>query len=163
MERPEFARIINPEPIIELLSDLHGPPRCSESELPGMWLFQLQARLGSELRSIDPAWGLAAEQIGAAQHPPIQTFRDLLHHPQPPLHLLEMSKEYAKIHLTPAGLLPSPVAGALYCLAIGLAQVRCGTSISSMQAQELNRRLRQLRGEPWLDESTRALFDELLG
>ncbi|HOW66859.1 MAG TPA: hypothetical protein P5186_26600 [Candidatus Paceibacterota bacterium] len=81
---------------------------------------------------------------------------ELLRHPAPQAEWFTALKDYAKHHAHhPASpLLPSAVT-AVYYVAIGLARLRCGTSITQLSDQELAKGIRWTLKQNWIDEDLR--------
>ena len=91
----------------------------------------------------------------------IRTFRDLFTHPAPPVHLLQLTKNFAKSHLKhPESPLPPEIATVLYYSSIITAWVRLNRRISELTAADLKRGLDQVLAEPWLDQDMRQLLAE---
>jgi hypothetical protein len=89
------------------------------------------------------------------------TFGDLLHHPLPPVEMLQRVKEFAKAcKLAVDGPLPPEVAAVLYFASIIVARLRCGQRISKLDDDALRMGTEWARDQPWLDPPTRSIFDE---
>ena len=94
---------------------------------------------------------------------PLRTFGDLLHHRQPPLELLELTKRFAKdCRKHPDGSLPDEIATALYFLSIAAAIVKCGRRITGMDDQSLAYSLDWTLKQAWLDEPLGELLQAAL-
>lgn len=139
------------------ISDGH-PVEWSESDLPDIFYHQLSASLLNDLRpdaNIIQSLGLKGD---VKDEPPLHTFGDLLSHPSPPLALLKLAKDFAKLaDDRPDDPLPPTVATTLYLLLIAAALVRCNERITAMSNTELRSALEWLEGHPWLNESMRQL------
>jgi serine/threonine protein kinase len=130
-------------------------------ELAALLRHQLDAPLAFDFGTLDPALGQQAEGIGCGEEPPILTFRDLLHHPRPPVALLELTKRFAKsCSGRPDAALPEEVATVLYTLSIVAGMMRCGSRITELDDRQLRERLDWALSQPWIDPSTRRLLDE---
>lgn len=92
----------------------------------------------------------------------MKSFGDLLSHPQPPVRLLELLKNYAKScrNDADAPALPLKVATVLYYASIMLARVRCHQRITRMSDLEILEGVDWAIGLPWLPSALRATFDE---
>lgn len=91
--------------------------------------------------------------------PPIRSFRDLLHHPCPPVELLKMTKEFAKTcRSRPECRLPDEVATMLYILCVIVAVTRSGCRITKLDHQGLKHMLDWALEQPWVEGSTRELL-----
>ena len=89
----------------------------------------------------------------------LATFGDVLHHPRPPVRLLELIKDFAKSsRADPQGALPSDVATVLYVAAVVVARVACGRRISRLTDAAERDNVAWVLARPWLDPPTRALF-----
>lgn len=89
------------------------------------------------------------------------SFEDLFSHPNPPIGLLRLTKEFAKTSDQGADSpLPPEIASVLYCAAIVAARVRCGQSISRLSAGELARCIEWALGQSWVGSPLRELFEQ---
>ncbi|NUQ66209.1 MAG: hypothetical protein HUU20_27420 [Pirellulales bacterium] len=132
------------------------------AELAAILEHQLAAPLEIDLGSIDPAWPVRLASP-ASSGPPLGTFRDLFHHPEPPLELLDLTKRFAKRCRTDADCpLPGEIATVLYFLAIGVARCRAGQRISGLDDDSLRHAMQWSIAQPWVDDDTRQLFRESL-
>ncbi len=142
--------------LIEEAAAPNGPWRAGD--LAGVLRHQLAAPPAADLAADDPALQAALEGLALAARPPIRSFADLFHHPQPPLELLQRCHRFAKRHLSdPAGPLPPEVASVLYYAAI-LAALRIGQSITRLGDHDLRTGAAWLASQPWLDEQTRSIM-----
>ena len=137
-------------------SDLWAP-----EDLGAILRHQLAAALADELAPLDAHVGEKLEAHRSAGGPALATFGDLLHHPRPPVALLELTKEFArwsKSHpLTP---LPGRVATILYVTSIVVARTRRAARISKMDDQALRVGVLWALEQSWLDEPLRRLLTE---
>ena len=93
-----------------MATSLIGPPATDSAPA----LTAMEQRLAARLR-------LAAESQGLL----LKSFGDLLHHPNPPLELLRLTKDFAKAcRLSRSGPLPREIATLLYFASIIVAWVR---------------------------------------
>jgi hypothetical protein len=89
------------------------------------------------------------------------SFGQLLHDPNPPLPMLELTHKFAKAcRGNPDGPLPPEVATVLYYAAITVARLRCGRRISRLDDGALHEGLRWALEQEWLDDGTRSIFKE---
>ena len=101
------------------------------------------------------------EAFNATETPPINSFNDLLHHPRPPIELLELTKAFAKACRShPDSPLPDEVATVLYLGSIVAAMTRCDRPISKLGSDGLRHGLDWALNQPWLDQPTRNLLEE---
>lgn len=157
-------RLLDPAPILRLLgsNDLMKSI-WDERDLPALWSHQLQASLVAELRTVDPAWALLADEQCSQRKPPLTSFADLFSCEAPPLAVLDLVKRYAKHHLDPArSQVPREIAGGIYVLSMVIALAKSGASISTLSTEEIVGRARQLQKLRWIDEATRGWLDAML-
>ena len=90
-------------------------------------------------------------------------FLQLLRHPQPPLALLKLSKEFAKTsRADPVYALPERVLASIYYLSIAAALVRCQARISSLSNPQLAQGFARVAAEPWMNAEFKELLREAL-
>ena len=83
----------------------------------------------------------------------------LLHHPHPPLELLQRVKDAAKTaRHDPRSQMPEDVAAVLYAMAIAAALLRHGRRITAMTHQGIRESLAWAASRPWLDIASRRLL-----
>ena len=128
-------------------------------ELAAVLRHQMTAPLEADL----PALGRrAAQQFHAAlgaRQTLFKTFGDLLRHPFPPVELLDLAKQFAKMNRASAtSPLPPDVATILYFACIAAALIRCRRRISTLPDAQLLDGLRWCAERPWVDATTRALL-----
>jgi hypothetical protein len=122
---------------------------------------QFSAPLGFDLARLSNHSTRRLKSLCSSADPPIESFGDLLHHPSPPVELLKMTKEFAKLCWTDHDhRLPEDVATILYLLSIAVAMTKCGRRITGQDDSALRRSLEWALMQTWLDESTRALLRE---
>jgi hypothetical protein len=103
------------------------------------------------------------EDAGQSAHPPIETLGQLLHHPRPPMKLLWLAKEHAKLSREdPHSPLPPEVALLLYYGSIAAALLRHGQRISRLSDDDLRGGFNWSARQEWVDEPTRLLFLEAM-
>ena len=91
----------------------------------------------------------------------IDTFKDLLTHPNPPVAVLTMVKEYAKASMDhPSSSLPRPIASAMYYAAIVVARLRCNQMLTQLDDASLLKGLQWALDKPWLGQTLRPLLEE---
>jgi hypothetical protein len=104
---------------------------------------------------------LHRSQTGAS---PLRTFGDLLRHPQPPIELLCLVKDYAK-GLSDAPpeathAVPAEIATCLYFATLAAALVRCGQRISALDDRALCRGFEWASFQSWISADLRTLLRE---
>mgnify|MGYP000157574450 CR=1 FL=1 len=90
------------------------------------------------------------------------TFANLLHHPEPPLPLLELTRQFAKTCRPPHSQVPIPVGMVLYFAAIATALLRCGRRITRLDDQGIRRGLKWALAQRWLDPALRDRFEQAM-
>lgn len=127
---------------------------------------QLRRALHDHLRSSLTAVVLDRDlvnSLSSATGPSVATFRELLHHAQPPLDLLYLVKDYAKlIREDPRSHVPPDVAILLYYGCIAVALLRHGRRISSLSDDDLRCGFNWAVRQNWIDDPTRCLFLDAL-
>jgi len=141
--------------------DLGADPQTlwEPEELGTILEHQLAAPLEFEVIGVDRA---RLRQLRAQSNAPaeIQTFGDLLTHPQPPVALLELTKQHSKAScFHPERPLPDEVAAVLYLASIVAALVKCGQRITRLNDDGLQYGLDRALRQTWLDASTRHLLE----
>ena len=142
--------------------DLGADPQglWEPEELGTILEHQLAAPLEFEVIGVDRA-ELRKLRFESNTPDEIETFGDLLRHPQPPVALLELTKQFAKASCGhPERPLPDEVAAVLYVTSIVVALVRCGKRITRLGNDGLQYGLDRALRQTWLDESTRKLLEE---
>ena len=132
----------------------------SEDEIGAVFQHQLAAPLAHDLADLNPdvAARLAAwkdETAGA-----LDTFADLFRHPRPPLPLLELVKQFAKLSGESQVRFPRDVAAVLYTLAISAAIVRCGQRITTLDDPSLKSPIDRATSPNWIGDELRALLTQ---
>lgn len=95
------------------------------------------------------------------QTPFFRTFGCLFADSKPPLELLCQVKDFAKINREhPDSALPKEIATMLDYASIVAALLRHGQRITSLDNSALGEGMTWAEEQPWLDEMTRALFEE---
>lgn len=136
------ARVWRPQEIAAVFKHQMSAPVAVD-------LDTLPSKLQEQLRFLSDAGGLL-----------LKSFRDLFQHPSPPVELLVLVKDFAKMNLNQsASLLPNEVAAAVYYLSIAAALVRLNRRISALKDDELSTGFRLVLAQDWLDEPSRQLLD----
>jgi hypothetical protein len=144
----------------ELLSTGGGAePLWRAEELAAVLRHQLSAPVDFEPHggSREPHRGHARTKPGIA----VANFQELFHHPNPPVELLLLTKEFAKAsRVQLESLLPQEVATVLYYASIVVARTRLGKRISGLDDKTTRKGVEWVVAQPWVDERTRGLFQE---
>ncbi len=128
------------------------------AEMEAMWRHQLAAPIEADLYDNQNL------ESKSRQSPEMQafgekSFHDLLHHPQPPLELLKLAKDFAKqilAHSEDPQL--TEVARALYYASYAAALIRWQQPIGRMGNERLERGFEWSLKQPWLDSQTKKLI-----
>lgn len=124
-----------------------------ESELADLLRHQLDAPLLFDLGRLGQ--GLKAERSPGG----IGSFRELLRHPDPPIDLLVLTKEFGKSGAAhPDSPVPAEVGTALYYGAIAAALVRLHRRITTMGDADLMKGLQWGLQQSWVDPEMHRLF-----
>jgi hypothetical protein len=138
-------------------------PLWRPEDLAAMFQHQMSAPVLMDLGSFDPQTANQLKALTAAQGLLLSSFADLFNHPNPPIQLLQMVKDFAKTNLDhPESGLPREIATALYYASIAAALVRLDKRISQLPDEDLRKGLRLTREQAWLDERTKSLLEEAL-
>ena len=130
-------------------------------ELDAILRHQLSAPVYFDMKNLDQGLARRVEALCKGQGLLLRSFRDLLQHPNPPIELLEITKDFAKaLAIQPHSPVPHEIAMMLYFAAITAAMVRCQRRITALGNQELRDNLEWLDGQPWVDAETRHLLQE---
>lgn len=138
-------------------------PLWRPDELAAMFRHQMSAPVLMDLGGFDPGTASQLKALTAAQGLLLSSFADLFNHPNPPLKLLQLVKDFSKANLDhPESGLPREIAAALYYVSIAAALVRLDKRISQLPDADLQRGLRLTQAHAWLDERTKSLLAEAL-
>ncbi len=150
--------------LAELLDVSKEAPAWAAADLAEIFDHQLRAPLGFDLErwsQPDPDTTALLRHLTQSPGQPLETFGDLFRHPQPPVELLRLTKDFAKTSDSrDDAALPSEIATVLYFAAIVAARVRRGTLISQLSDDAVRQGAEWAARQPWIDGATRALFEE---
>ena len=162
---PDFQRT-DPKLLSRMIGAPEEPDVWRPEDLAAMLRHQLGAGLAQDLEAALPGAGARATELARGAVPAIVTFRDLLWHPQPPMALLALLKDFAKAGVEEAGqAMPRELASVFYFGSIALAAQRGaggGKAISSLSKERLRAGLLWTLQQSWLDDATRALLISLM-
>jgi hypothetical protein len=128
-------------------------------ELAAIFRHQLSAPVLLDLGGFDATLALRLRNLSEAQGLLLKSFSELFRHPDPPLELLVLTKDFAKANMNqPESTLPGEVATALYYASIASALVRLGARISTLKDPDLHRGFGWTMEQGWIDEGTRGLL-----
>jgi hypothetical protein len=149
-----------PQSLARLLDAETGGGDWTAEEMAAILRHQLAAPLRADLTATNPRAGKTLDTVSQAGPPPA-TFGELFAHPRPPLELLELAKDFGKALRRDAACgVPAGVATVIYYASIVAARLRCGRRISDLDETALRRGVEWALAQPWLDEATRAMFEE---
>jgi hypothetical protein len=135
----------------------------TEAETAAVLAHQLSAPVVFDLGGLDPEAAALLGRLAAREGLLVRSFRDLFLHPQPPLDLLRLTKDFAKAHLSdPESPLPREVAMVLYYASIAAAHLHRLPEISRLPPSEVQLGARWALAKSWLDPALRRLFESLL-
>ena len=134
-----------------------------DEELGSLLRHQMTAPMQVDLINLERGLALKVRTLAEAQGLTLKSFGDLLAHPNPPVELLKITKDFAKAcRLSPRSPVPHEIASVLYFASIAAAMVRCRRRITGLTNDALAEGFRLVLSQPWLDAPTRALTEESL-
>ena len=134
-----------------------------DEELGSLLRHQMTAPMQVDLINLERGLALKVRTLAEAQGLTLKSFGDLLAHPNPPVELLKITKDFAKAcRLSPRSPVPHEIASVLYFASIAAAMVRCRRRITGLTNDALAEGFRWVLSQPWLDAPTRALTEESL-
>jgi len=159
--KDEDLEKVPPATLADLMNlEAHDSPWDSD-ELAAVLQHQLAAPVEFDLTYLEKKRPRSLDTLHSVQGPPITSFRDLFHHPHPPIELLRSTKEFAKASRSrPEAPLPEEIATLLYLLSIVAAMTRLGRRITKLDDQGLRHALQWALDQPWVDHQTRKLLQE---
>ena len=145
--------------------DGESPSDWRSEERPEILAHQLSAPLLIDLGAGQPEKERRLRELTAGvPDQTIASFRDLFHHPAPPIELLHMVKDFAKACRNDAqSPVPPEIATVLYYAGILVALRRTGRRITELRDDALRRGAAWVMAQPWVDPQTRELIREGLG
>lgn len=138
------------------------PEAWNDQDLAAMLRHQMSAPLNFDLSSVEMKAARAAarnETLATAAKRRIKSFKDLLFHPEPPLALLRLSKDFFKrrIKACQKGSPEWQVAYLFYLLSILAAGSRAAR-ISNLAPGELRTAVKWALDQEWVDKETEQLL-----
>ena len=157
-------RSTSPSALAKMMTVHEQPKRTWRPEDLGAILkHQLATPVQVDLESLDPTVAPKVRTLSEARGLVLKSFGDLLLHPNPPVELLTLTKDFAKANRNnEESALPPEVATVLYFASIAAARLRCNERISRMDDAQLQDGLEWAGQQPWLDADTRTLIKECL-
>jgi len=134
-----------------------------DEELGALLRHQMTAPMQVDLINLERGLALKVRSLAESLGLTLKSFGDLLAHPNPPLELLKITKDFAKAcRLSPNSPMPREIASVLYFTSIAAALVRCRRRITGLTNEALAEGFRWVLSRPWLDAPTRDLTEECL-
>ena len=128
-------------------------------ELGAVFQHQMATPVWVDLGALSPGAAGKLKVLVAANNLLLRSFRDLFQHPAPPLELLELVKNFAKLNRGQAeSVLPTEVATVLYFLSIAAALVHCSQRITKLNDAQLREGFDRVLRHDWIDEAARELL-----
>lgn len=143
----------NPQKLADMIAiNPQGGHGWNASELATIFKHQLASPLLVDLSEFDPTAADQSRMLALKAEPPIETFSDLLTHPNPPVELLDQVKGLSKAMMNRLdSVLPRELTVVLYYLAIACAIDRTGNRLTTLAEAELRQGLTWSAQQPWLD------------
>ncbi len=128
-------------------------------ELAAIFRHQLSAPVFMDLGRFDAGDAAKLKGLTDAQGLLLKSFSELFHHSNPPIELLQLTKDFGKANMNhPESALPHEVATVVYYLSIATALVRLHERISKLPDAELRRGFSWVCAQDWIDAETKALL-----
>ncbi len=154
-DRHQLATLLDLSPDAERL--------WRDEELGALLRHQMTAPMQVDLINLERGLALKVRNLAEAQGLTLKSFGDLLAHPNPPVELLKITKDFAKAcRLSPHSPIPHEIASVLYFTSIAAALVRCRRRITGLTNDALAEGFRWVLSRSWLDAPTRSLTEESL-
>ena len=129
-------------------------------ELEAVYRHQMAAPVWVDLGALHPGAAGKMKMLVAANNLLLRSFRDLFQHTAPPLELLELVKDFAKLNRDqPESVLPTEVATVLYFLSLAAALMRCSQRITSLSDEQLREGFAWSLRQDWIDQTARELLE----
>jgi hypothetical protein len=161
----EFTNdVFNSEPrrLAKIMGLAAGNPEpWLPQELRAVLSHELNKPVRFELGGLDSGVGARVKTLAEAEGLVLKSLAELFLHPHPPLELLRLMKDFAKVHQShPESSLPPAVAQMLYYASIAAALVRHEVRISRLDDSQLREGLAWASQQEWNDERLSPLFVE---
>ena len=139
----------------------NAPARVWQAEeLGAVFRHQMAAPVSVDLGAFGPGAAGKLWTLVEAGNLLLRSFRDLFQHPSPPIELLELVKDFAKLNCDrPESVLPTEIATVLYFLSIAAALVRCRRRITELSDAQLREGFAWALRQSWIDETARELLE----
>ena len=131
----------------------------SEDDLKSIFGHQWSTPLSVDLGGLDAVLAERVRTLATAQGLLLRSFGDLLRHPNPPLALLELTKEFAKRSLySPCPAIPHDVARALYFTSIAAALSHCERRITTLNDDDIAAGISWALSCDWVTDDARTVL-----
>lgn len=138
-------------------------PNWNADDLGAILRHQFSAPVQFDLAWFDPGSARQLNTLTAAQGLLLNSFADLMRHPNPPLVLLQMTKNFAKANFNhPDSPLPHDISRVLYFACIAAAWLRCGQRITNLDDSGLRDGWTWVVDQDWVDDGTKKLMEEAI-
>ncbi len=153
-----------PEGLARILSlDEPGTVLWEPEEMKAIWHHQLSVPIESDLSPTPSARAAEPKSSTERRASCVLSYGGLLADPHPPMALLKLTKDFAKQTLQDSDDRQlKEVATALYYASYAAGLTRCGQVPGTLPRAELRRGFKWALEQSWVDEKTRALFQEAL-
>lgn len=131
----------------------------SRDDLAAVFGHQWSAPLAVDLGGLEESLADRVRTLATAKGLLLRSFGDLLRHKDPPLALLELSKEFAKRSLhSPHASIPHDVARVLYFASIAAALSRCERRITTLSDDEITEGISWALSRDWVTAGARDVL-----
>jgi hypothetical protein len=138
-----------------------GRAPWGKEELGAILEHQLSSPLAADLLAFDGNAAACLKTFAGKGKSGIATFRDLFHHPRPPIELLELTKRFAKrCRSDPENPLPEEISTVLYFLSVAAAMTCWQRRISQLDTEALQEGIEWALAQSWIDDHTRRTLSE---
>ena len=155
-DRKQLATLLNLAPDTERI--------WRDEDLGAILRHQLSAPIQVDLINLERGLALKVRNLAESQGLVLKSFADLFQHPNPPVELLKITKDFAKAcRLSPNSPLPREIASVLYFASIAAALVRCRRRITGLSNDAIREGLHWVLARHWIDAPTSKLMKACLG
>lgn len=135
-------------------------PSWSDADLKAIFGHQWSTPLTVDLSGLDATLADHVGMLASSQGLVLSSFGDLLRHPNPPLALLELSKEFAKRSLySPCPAIPHDIARVLYFTSIAAALAHCQHRITTLSDAEVATGIKWALACDWLTNDAKTVLE----
>ncbi len=131
----------------------------SEDDLKAIFGHQWSTPLSVDLGGLDESQADRVKMLATAKGLVLRSFGDLLRHPNPPVALLKLTKEFAKRSLySPCPAIPHDVARVLYFTSIAAALDHCKCRISTLSDDDIATGITWALSCEWITDGARRVL-----